>query len=114
MAYRISLEDYKVNTILTKSTYMSGELRFDSSLRIDGKFDGKVFTDGVLVIGPEAEVRADLKAGVVVVAGKVFGNIEASERVEMLEGGQVYGNVKTAKLRIDDGVIFEGECHMLR
>jgi cytoskeletal protein CcmA (bactofilin family) len=48
------------------------------------------------------------------VGGSVPGNIEATENLEMLASGQVYGNVRTAKLKIADGVIFEGKCEMIR
>ena len=44
----------------------------------------------------------------------VYGNIEASEKVEMLSTGKIYGNVRTAKLKIADGVTFEGKCEMIK
>jgi cytoskeletal protein CcmA (bactofilin family) len=50
----------------------------------------------------------------VIVGGTVHGNIEASEEVEMLPGCAVYGNVRAGRIRIADGVVFEGRCEMLR
>ena len=52
--------------------------------------------------------------GSVVVGGTVRGNIEATEKLEMLSTGKVYGNIRTAKLKIADGVVFEGKCEMIR
>jgi cytoskeletal protein CcmA (bactofilin family) len=59
-------------------------------------------------------VKANIKVGSVVVGGVVRGNIEASERLEMLATGRVYGNIRTAKLNIADGVVFEGKCEMIK
>jgi cytoskeletal protein CcmA (bactofilin family) len=50
----------------------------------------------------------------VVVGGVVHGDIEATERLEMLPSAKVYGNVRTTRLRIADGVVFEGRCEMIR
>jgi cytoskeletal protein CcmA (bactofilin family) len=81
----------------------------------DGKFTGKIDSTGFLFIENGAEVEAEqIKASTVVVAGLVRGNIEAADRVEMLATAKVYGNVRTTKLRIADGVIFEGRCEMIR
>jgi cytoskeletal protein CcmA (bactofilin family) len=52
--------------------------------------------------------------GSVVIGGTVKGNIEAVEKLEMLSTGKVFGNIRTAKLKIADGVVFEGKCEMIR
>jgi len=44
----------------------------------------------------------------------VKGNVEATEKLEMLSTGKVFGNIRTAKLKIADGVVFEGKCEMIR
>ena len=59
-------------------------------------------------------VKADIKVGSIVIGGIVRGNIEASEKLEMLSTGQVFGNIRTAKLNIADGVVFEGKCEMIK
>jgi cytoskeletal protein CcmA (bactofilin family) len=59
-------------------------------------------------------VKANIKVGSIVIGGVVRGNVEASERLEMLATGQVYGNIRTAKLNIADGVVFEGKCEMIK
>lgn len=63
----------------------------------------------MLVVGEGATVKANIRAGIVIVAGEVTGNIEARQKLEMLTSGKVYGNVKTAKLQIADGVVFDGD-----
>jgi cytoskeletal protein CcmA (bactofilin family) len=104
-----------VSTTLGKETSFSGTLRFTDSLRIQGRFDGEIDAAGRLVIDPEAVVNARrVKASSVVVGGVVHGDIEAVERLEMLPSAKVYGNVRTSRLRIADGVVFEGRCEMIR
>ncbi len=104
----------KITTTLGKETNFSGILKFRESLKIDGKFEGEIESPGFLYIENGAVVKANIKVGSVVVGGVVRGNIEASERLEMLATGRVYGNIRTAKLNIADGVVFEGKCEMIK
>jgi cytoskeletal protein CcmA (bactofilin family) len=104
----------KITTTLGKETNFNGVLRFKESLKIDGTFEGKIESPGFLYIENGATVKADIKVGSVVVGGVVRGNIEASERLEMLTTGKVFGNIRTAKLNIADGVVFEGKCEMIK
>jgi cytoskeletal protein CcmA (bactofilin family) len=104
-----------IATTLGKETSFSGTLRFKDSLRIRGKFEGEIDAMGRLIIDAEAVVSARrIRATSVIVGGTVHGDIEAADRLEMLPTARVYGNVRTAKLRIADGVIFEGNCEMIR
>ena len=104
----------KIVTILGKETNFNGILRFKESLKIDGRFEGEIESPGFLYIENGATVKANIKVGSVVVGGVVRGNIEASERLEMLTTGKVFGNIRTAKLNIADGVVFEGKCEMIK
>lgn len=115
MAKTIETKNHeKMTTTLGKTTVFKGIMRFSKPLKIDGRFEGTIESDGFLYIEEGAQVQADIKVGSIVIAGVIHGNIEARENLEMLSTGQVYGNVKTAKLRIADGVIFQGKCEMLK
>src|SRR5208283_5363058 len=104
-----------IATTLGKETSFSGVLRFKDSLRIRGKFEGEIDSLGKLFIDGEAVVNARMiRASSVVIGGVVHGDIEAADRLEMLPSAKVYGNVRTSKLRIADGVVFEGKCEMIR
>ena len=78
-----------------------------------GQLNLEIITEGGLLIGEGAVVKANIKAGTVVVGGEVFGNIAALNKLEMLGTGKVYGNIKTAQLQIADGVVFDGNCEMI-
>jgi cytoskeletal protein CcmA (bactofilin family) len=104
----------KITTTLGRSTSFDGTMRFKTSLKIDGEFTGKIESTGFLYVEEGADVRADIVVGSIVIGGVIHGNIEATEKLEMLATGQVYGNIRTRKLRIADGVVFEGKCEMIQ
>lgn len=102
-----------IATVLGKETSFSGILNFRKPLEISGEFQGEIESEGFLLVSEGAKVRANIKAGIVVVAGEITGNVIATQRLEMLPTGKVNGNIKTAKLQIADGVVFEGNCEMI-
>ncbi|MFW5776913.1 MAG: bactofilin family protein [Spirochaetota bacterium] len=104
----------RIRTRLGADTVLKGTLRFRESVEISGKLEGKIIAEGYLFVRDGAEIRADIRAQNIVVAGTVHGNIEALHRLEILETGRIYGNVRTAQFRVADGVIFEGKCEMIR
>lgn len=107
-------EGERVETVFDRNTYFDGILKFNSSLRIEGSFKGRINSGGFLVVGENAKIRANVKANSIIIAGEVRGNVEAFDRLEILSSGKLYGNIKTKKLKMADGVIFEGSCEMMR
>ncbi len=112
------LENYhnnkKIKTVLGKGTYFNGVLNFKDSLKINGSFIGSINATGLLIIGEGAIVKANVTARSIVVYGTVSGDVYAKEKVEMLPTGRVYGNIKAKKIKISDGVIFNGRCEMVK
>jgi cytoskeletal protein CcmA (bactofilin family) len=103
-----------ISTTLGRETKFSGTMRFTNSLKIDGEFEGEIESTGFLYVEQGAVVRADINVGSIVIGGTVHGNITARNKLEMLATGQVFGNITTSKLKIADGVVFEGKCEMLK
>lgn len=103
-----------ISTVFGKDTQFFGDLSFKKSLQINGTFEGEIKSSGFLVIGEGAEVKANIKAKTVIVLGTIYGNVEATEKLEIQTKGKIYGNIRTAKLRIADGVVFEGSCEMIK
>ena len=115
MSGSYDLEEYrKTDSRLGNATNLKGVLKFSSSVLISGKFEGEIDSTGFLYVENGAEVRADIKVRSIVVGGIIHGNIEAVENIEMLPTGKIYGNVRTSKLKIADGVVFEGKCEMIK
>jgi cytoskeletal protein CcmA (bactofilin family) len=111
------LENYynnkKIKTILGKGTYFSGDLTFKDSLKVNGSFAGNIAASGLLVVGEGAIIKANVKANSIAVFGTIDGDVVATEKVEMFPTGRVYGNIKAKKIKISDGVIFNGQCEMM-
>lgn len=103
-----------IATLFDKDTEFYGDLTFSKSVQINGYFEGEIISEGFLVVGDGAEIKANIKAKSVIINGTVYGNVEASSNVEIQEKGKLYGNIRTAKLKIADGVVFEGSCEMLK
>ncbi len=103
----------EINALLGHGTEFKGKLTFEGSVRIDGKFEGEVFTDDVLVVGEGAEVRARIEVGTLIVrGGVVVGDITARDLVEAHAPGRILGNITSPSLYIGKGVVFDGHCRM--
>ena len=103
-----------IMTTLGKETVFKGTMKFTKSLRIRGYFEGDIESSGFLLVEEGATIKANIKVRSVVIGGMVYGNIIATEKLEMLSTGHVYGNIQTARLKIADGVVFEGKCEMIK
>ena len=104
----------RIATTLGRETNFRGTMHFQESLKIVGRFEGEIVSPGFLYVEQGAVIKANIRVSSIVVGGTVRGNIEASDKLEMLSTGQVVGNIKTSKLKIADGVVFEGKCEMIK
>jgi cytoskeletal protein CcmA (bactofilin family) len=102
----------EINTLLGWGTEFEGKLTFEGAVRVDGKFTGEVQSNGMLIIGEKAVVRAEIQAGVVLVHGETHGKISAKSRIEAYSPARIYGDVYSPVLVLGEGVIFEGSSHM--
>ncbi|MDR3275820.1 MAG: polymer-forming cytoskeletal protein [Treponema sp.] len=107
-------KDEKI-VIFDNSTDFNGFLRFKETLCIQGKFRGTIEAVGVLIVDRGAMVEADhISVNSLFVYGTVIGAVRALDKVDMLAGAEIRGDVTAARLRIADGVLFEGQCSMTR
>jgi cytoskeletal protein CcmA (bactofilin family) len=92
-----------------KSVVVRGELSGSEDLYVDGEVEGSISLKGQsLTIGPHGRVRANLEARNVVVHGRVDGNINASDRVDLRKSASLTGDIATARVAIEDGAYFKG------
>jgi cytoskeletal protein CcmA (bactofilin family) len=99
--------------VLGKTTSFTGILKFSTTLRIQGTFKGTINATGALIVDKDAVVEANhITVSSLTVYGTVSGAINAKDRVDMMSGAKVYGDVSAARLRIADKVLFEGQCKM--
>ncbi|MFQ3547150.1 MAG: polymer-forming cytoskeletal protein [Termitinemataceae bacterium] len=103
----------QIVTTFGKDTKYTGFLKFKDTLRIQGRFYGTIEGQGDLIVDKDALVEVDrLSVVSLSVYGTVKGAIFALDRVDMFPGSSVQGDVTANRLRIADGVLFEGRCSM--
>ncbi len=103
----------KMNSIIGQGCTVKGTIDVkDGTLRIDGEFEGTINCPGTLVVGKDGSVKADVAVTSAIIGGKVKGNIDAREKIELQAGSRLEGDIKTIRLVIDEGVFFEGSCKM--
>jgi len=99
-----------INTVIGKGSEVEGKLSVQNSIRVDGRVKGEVRCSGLLVIGEEGVVEADIQAKEVVVGGKVQGSVDASHKVVLQSSASVIGDLKTKLLVVEEGAVFQGSC----
>jgi len=98
---------------LGRETKFNGLLKFKETLRIQGQFKGTIESGGDLIVDKDAVVHADhINVDSLIVYGDVTGDVNAVDKVDMMTGAKVRGDITAAKLRLADGVLFEGQCSM--
>ena len=92
-----------------KSVLIKGELSGSEDLYLDGEVEGNILLkDHNLTIGPNGRVRANIQAKDVVVHGKVDGNVQGTDRVELKRSAVLSGDISTQRIVIEDGAFFKG------
>ena len=92
-----------------KSLVVKGELSGSESLYVDGKVEGAINLPGNRVtVGRNGQVAANIMAREIVVLGKVRGNCQASDRIDIRSEGSLTGDVVAARISIEDGAFFKG------
>jgi cytoskeletal protein CcmA (bactofilin family) len=99
-------------TIVGQGAKLEGTVVSAGSLRIDGQVKGQINADGDVMLSPQSQVEADIKAQNVSVAGRFKGSIVVKGRAEISRGGRVDGNVTSKTLVIEEGATFQGQSIM--
>jgi cytoskeletal protein CcmA (bactofilin family) len=97
---------------LNSDVEIKGNLKFSGELVFDGKLEGEIQTDGTLQLGEGAVISGNISAQTVIVRGKVNGNIAAKEKIEIKSKAELFGDIKSAKLVIEEGVTFVGKTEV--
>jgi cytoskeletal protein CcmA (bactofilin family) len=100
-------------TILTTDVEIKGTIKFEKTMNIDGKFEGDMIADnGKLIVGKTGEVKANVKVKNATIEGRLDGNVEAQEKVELKQNAQLIGDLQAKVLVIEEGVVFVGQCNV--
>jgi len=98
--------------VLNSDVEIKGTLRFPGELTFDGKLDGEIHTEGTLNLGDNAIVKGNLNVNSVIVRGKINGNVAAKDKIEIKTRAELFGDVRAAKLVIEEGVTFVGKSEV--
>jgi len=99
--------------LIGKSFVIKGQVSCDGDLYIDGQVEGSVDPKGNrLTIGPDGRLKANVTARAVVVQGKLEGNIQASERVDLKQSAVVVGDIVTQRISIENGACIKGRIEV--
>ena len=103
----------KLESFIGANSAFKGNIETKGTLRIDGKLEGNVQADWV-ILGEKSSVKGDITARGIIVGGSTDGNLIAKEIIEIKSKGRVTGDTVTTKLTISEGGIFDGRSTMAR
>lgn len=101
-----------MNTIIGKDTIINGTLDVKGALRVDGTVKGKVICSDCVTVGSTGVVEAEIQSNTAIIAGRMLGNINAAEKIELQAKCEMEGDLKTKSLVIEQGAVFCGACNM--
>jgi len=98
-----------------KAVKINGQIISQEDLYVDGDVEGTIeLVQHKLTIGPNGKVHATIKAREVVVLGTIQGNVDAGDRIEIRKDAKLVGDIKTARIVIEDGAYFKGSIDIVK
>jgi cytoskeletal protein CcmA (bactofilin family) len=98
--------------VLNSDVEVKGVLKFTGELTFDGKLEGDIASEGQLHLGDNAVIKGNIDVGSVIVRGKINGNVVAKEKIDIKAKTELFGDVRSAKLVIEEGVTFVGKSEV--
>ncbi len=98
--------------LIAAGTVFEGKLRTPGSIRVDGKIIGEVSATQNIAVGGTGDIEGNVNAKTVTIGGKLKGIVVAQEKLVFESKAVVRGDIKAAKLVIDEGAVFDGKCVM--
>ena len=112
MIFKADGKGADLNGFLDRGSHLQGELSFDTTFRIDGRFTGTVKSSGDLIVGEAGEIEGQVEVGQIFISGTIRGAVLAEKKVEITPTGKVFADLTTPSLVIGNGALFEGRCTM--
>jgi cytoskeletal protein CcmA (bactofilin family) len=99
-------------TLIASNTTFEGKIKTEGSIRIDGKFVGDINAKTSAAVGLTGSIDGTLSARNITVAGKISGTVTATEKLVLEAKSVMHGDIRAAKLVVDEGAMFDGKCDM--
>ncbi|HVN95246.1 MAG TPA: polymer-forming cytoskeletal protein [Syntrophorhabdaceae bacterium] len=106
------IDEKDITTVVADDLEIKGTIRFKSSVMLKGVFDGEIFSEGLLVVGPTAKVAATITTKTLISHGEITGNVVANEQVTLKSTSLHNGDISTPNIIIENGAVFNGSCAM--
>jgi cytoskeletal protein CcmA (bactofilin family) len=95
--------------------FISGQIFSREDLYLNGEVEGTIeMLEHCLTVGPEGKLHTRIKARDVVVHGAISGNVDATQTIAICKGAGMLGDIRAARVRIDDGAYFQGSIEIVR
>jgi len=104
----------KLDTVIGPETNVRGDFRVTGSVRLDGQVEGRMDVTETVVTGPRSLLKGELHCRAAIIAGRIEGDIYATEGAELQGGAQVFGNIICKGLVIQPDCLFQGNCSMMQ
>jgi len=112
---RFEPENRGGSATIGKAVKIVGQIHSKEDLYVDGDLEGTVEAlEHKLTIGPNGTVHAGIKAREVVALGTIQGNVEATEKIEIRKDAKLVGDIRTARIIIEDGAYFKGSIDIVK
>jgi cytoskeletal protein CcmA (bactofilin family) len=113
--FRTSDADNRNAATIGKAVKVVGQIYSREDLFVDGDVEGTIeLLEHKLTVGPNGKVNCGIRARDVVVLGAIQGNVEAAERIEIKKDARLVGDIKTARIVIEDGAYFKGSIDIVK
>lgn len=110
----MNLPNDQVETVIGKDTTFKGSISSNSGIRIDGQMEGEITTTSDIIVGQTGNARVQINARNAMVAGRIVGNMDITEKLELAPTAVLQGDIKVGVLVIGEGAVFKGSCEMRR
>ena len=111
---KVRINNAQITTYIGADTTVEGTVITKSSIRIDGTIIGGVCADGTIVLSESGQIQGNVMGENIVVAGVIDGNMQIRDKVNIEATGEVYGDITTNRILVDEESIFQGQCNMNR
>ena len=100
----------KTTSFLSESLELTGTLRLEGGVRIDGKIEGSIYSKSTIYLGESAQINGNIVTENLVSAGAIQGEITAFDSVRIKYPGSLKGHISTSEIILDKEVFFDGRC----
>ncbi len=104
------MNETQIKTIIGEDVEITGNIKCESNIQIDGKLNGDLTCNGNAVIGTSSAVKGNLSVETISVLGQVNGNIVAKDKIELKSTARLNGDIRARRLTVEDGVTFVGKA----